>query len=396
MKSLININIPRVGSCLLLTAYCLLLTSCSKKETETTAEPTTQTEATNIVTLTQAQIESAGIELGKIEQRQISGAVKVNGMLDVPPQNMVSISVPIGGFLKTTSVLQGSRIEKGQAISTIENLDFIQIQQDFLEARNQLELAETEYKRQEELFEENVNAQKTVQQAKSQLANWSIKVNALTEKLKLLNIKPEALQAGSLTSTITLYSPIAGYVTAINVNVGKFANPGDVLFTIVDTDHLHAELTVFEKDFSKIKVGQKIRFTLTHESKERTATVYLIGREIAPDRTVRIHGHLDLEDKNLLPGMYLTAAIETGSSPANTLPEDAIINFGDKKYIYVLNSKANSEVSYKMIEVQTGNSEMNFTEINVTDASTTLSAWQVVTKGAYTLLSKMKNQAEEE
>lgn len=382
-----------MGYGLLLTAYCLLLTSCTKKETQEATQSTTPTESTNIVSLTNAQIETAGIELGQIEQRQISGTIKVNGMLDVPPQNLVSISVPMGGFLKSTSLLQGSRVEKGQAIATVENLDFIQIQQDFLEAQNQLELADAEYRRQQELAKENVNAQKTLQQAKSQFTNWSIKVNALAEKLRLLNIKPESVAPEKISSIINLYAPISGYVTAININIGKFANPGDVLFTIVDTQHLHAELTVFEKDLPKIKIGQKIRFTLVNETKERTAAVHLIGREISADRTVRIHGHLDAEDKNLLPGMFLKGMIETGGATVTALPSDAIIDFDEKKFIFIFDNKTNAEVNYRFVEVQVGNSESNFTEVILTDAN--VSNWQVVTQGAYALLSKMKNKEEE-
>lgn len=368
------------------------LMACNKNQPTEKTETAAPEEATNIVSLTTAQVETAGIELGKIEQRQISGTIKVNGMLDVPPQNMVSISVPMGGFLKSTTLLQGSRVEKGQPIARVENLDFIQIQQDFLEARNQLELAQSEYNRQQELAKENVNSTKTLQQAKSQFTNWSIKSRALSEKLKLLNIKTEATEAGNFSSIITLYSPISGYVTDMNVNVGKFANPGDVLFTIVDTEHLHAELTVFEKDFSKIKVGQKIRFSLNNETTERMATVYLIGREIAPDRTVRIHGHLNKEDKNWLPGMYLNAVIETGGALVNAIPSDAIIDFADKKYVFVFDGKTDTAVNYRIVEIQTGNSEMNFTEI--VGANADLKTWQVVTKGAYALLSKMKNKEE--
>jgi membrane fusion protein, heavy metal efflux system len=384
MKSLIKI---------LIVLLCAVNIACNKPQPEKNQETATPTESANTVSLTNAQVASAGIELGKVEQRQISGTVKVNGMLDVPPQQLVSVSVPMGGFLKSTSLLQGTRVEKGQAIATVENLDFIQIQQDFLEARNQLELAQVEYNRQQELAKENVNAQKTLQQAKSQFTNWSIKSNALSEKLKLINIKPETIVADHFSSIINLYAPIGGYVTTMNVNIGKFANPGDVLFTIVDTEHLHAELTIFEKDYSRIKVGQKIRFSLTNETKERIATVYLIGREIAADRTVRIHGHLDKEDKNLLPGMYLKAVIETGGALVNVLPSDAIIDFDDKKYIFISDGGTNAGMNYRFVELQAGNNEMNFTEITVTDEINARD-WQVVTKGAYALLSKMKNKEE--
>ena len=390
------INVLSSGISVSAIAFCLLLTSCSKKETQEKAEPTAQAEFANIVSLTHAQMASAGIELGKIEQRTISGSMKVNGMLDVPPQNLVSISVPLGGFLKSTALLQGSRVEKGQVIATVENLDFIQIQQDFLETKNQLNLAQSEYTRQQELAKENVNSQKTVQQAKSEFTNLTIRMHALAEKLRMININPESIQPENISSFITLYAPISGYVTTVNSNVGKFSSPGDVLFTIVNTQHLHAEIVVFEKDLSKVKVGQRIRFHLVNESKERTATVHLIGREIESDRTVRIHGHLDAEDKNLLPGMYLNGLIETGGMPLQALPSEAIVTYDNQSYIFVSDSKTDTGMNYKIIAVQTGNSEMDFTEVTFADATNNSGEWQVVTKGAYALLSKMKNQAEEE
>lgn len=388
------IFMPRNNSSLfylLLTMGSLVLGSCSKKESATSTLAETKDE--NTITLTREQVAFAEIALGKLEQRQLSGSIKVNGMLDVPPQNMVSISVPMGGFLKSTTLLQGSRVEKGQAIATVENLDFIQIQQDFLEANNQLQLAQAEFERQQALAKENVNAQKTLQQASAQFQSWQVKSHALTQKLKMLNIKPEAVRPESITASITLVAPIAGYVTRVNANIGKFANPGDVLFTLVDTEHLHAELTVFEKDFTKLKVGQKIRFTLVNETKERMATVYLLGREIADDRTVRIHGHLDKEDKNLLPGMYLSARIETGGTTVSVLPEAAIVTYANKNFVFVADAETQTTVTYSLAEVTLGISEQSFTEVQFVDAS--LAQRSIVVQGAYALLSAMKNQSEE-
>src|SRR5688572_21195017 len=156
---------------LMLTFFGSALVSCdNKKETAPPEEEhhdEHEAEEENGVMLTPAQLKTAGVEIGKIEQKQISGTIKVNGALDVPPQQLVSISVPLGGFVKNTSLLQGSRVRKGQVIATIENLDFIQIQQDYLEARGHLELADADYKRQQELARENVNSQKTLQQAKA-------------------------------------------------------------------------------------------------------------------------------------------------------------------------------------------------------------------------------------
>jgi len=377
------------------------LVSCdnNKLAGEKQEEQHDEHEDENGVELTAAQARTVGIELGKVDKKQISGTVKVNGVLDVPPQQLVSISVPLGGFVKNTSLLQGSRVKKGQVIASIENLDFIQIQQDYLEAKSQLELTEMDYKRQQELAKENVNSQKTLQQSKTNFATWQAKHNALLEKLKVINVDVRSLEAGQVTSSINLYSPIGGYVTQVNVNIGKFVTPTDVIFEIVDTEHLHAELIVFEKDVPKLKIGQKVRFTLANETEERMATIYLIGREINKDRTVQIHCHIDKEDTELLPGMYLSAYVETGGALVPALPDEAIVDYNGKKYIFIVSEEKLEESKSKesgqyftMLEIQTSNRELGFTEVNVPDS---LSQAKVVVKGAYALLSKMKNSEEE-
>ena len=395
-------------SILSITIVLALTISCGSKKVEEAIPEDHHEEEENTVEFTAAQYKTADIELGKVENKQISGTIRVNGMLDVPPQQMVSISVPLGGFLKSTPLLQGSKVKAGQVIATMENLDFIQMQQDYIEAKNQLEFAKTDYDRQTDLAKENVNAQKTLQMAKTTLVSWQAKANGLQAKLKMLNIDLPSLDGGSITSIINIYSPINGYVTEVNVNIGKFVNPSDILFEIVDTEHLHAELTVFEKDVPKLRIGQKVRFTLANETKERMATVYLLGREISADRTIRIHCHIDKEDTNLLPGMYLKAVVETGGIEVAALPDKAIIDYQGKKYIFYQlaeqphsalkdESKEQHEAEYHftMFEVQTGNSEIGYTEVMLPSDFKTETA-QIVIKNAYAILSKMKNSEEEE
>ena len=390
-------------------ALLVFLSGCNNGAEKAETEDEHHEDGENVVEVTEAQMKNAGVTLGAIENRQISGTIKVNGVLDVPPQQLISVSAPLGGFLKNTELLEGSRVKKGQAIATIENLDFIQIQQDYLEAKSSFEFAKADYERQQALAKENVNSEKTLQQAKSNFSTWLAKFNGLREKLNVLNLNVASIEQGNLRSTINLYSPINGYVTEVNVNVGKYVNSTDVLFEIVDTEHLHAELIVFEKDVPKLKIGQKVRFTLANESAERMATVYLIGREINEDRTVQIHCHIDKEDKELLPGMYLNALVEAGGSLVPALPDEAIIDYQGKKYVFVAAAEAKEEDGdqydtkeeehheegqhFEMVPVEIGNSELGYTEIKSLDGLSKDS--QVVIKGAYALLSKMKNSEEE-
>lgn len=371
----------------------LVLASCGNKKEEA-KEETHHEEAENTVELTDEQSKVVGVTLGKIEMKALSGAIKVNGMLDVPPQNLVSISTPMGGFLKSTELLQGLKVQKGEVIAVMQNAEYIQMQQDYADAKSQLEFLEAEYKRQEELAKENVNSQKTLLQAKTQYQSMMAKAGGLKAKLSLLGINVNQIENGNFQNTITLYAPISGYVTQVNVNIGMFVNPTDVMFKIVDTEHLHAELTVFEKDVPKLKIGQKVRFTLANETVERVATVYLIGREIREDRTVRIHCHLDKEDDQLLPGMYLKAYVEAGTQNVPALPNEAIVTFEGNNYIFEsVPSDEKGTQHFKMIHVITGVSELGYTEVQLPKGVNIESS--MVIKGAYDILAKMKNSEEE-
>lgn len=342
-----------------------------------------------MVELTPEQVQTAGVRTGPIESRTLSGTIKVNGTLDVPPQQLVSVAAPMGGFLKSSELLQGKHVRKGQVIAVMQDPSYIQLQQDYLESIGQLEYLKAEFERQEELFKENINARKALQLAKANYQSMQAKVTGLKAKLKLIGINQEHLQKGEIQSTINMYAPISGYVTEVNVNIGKYVNPTDVMFEIVDTEHLHAELTVFEKDVPKLKIGQKVRFILANEANERMATVYLIGREISPDRTVRIHCHLDREDRELLPGMYLTAYVETKNLQLPAVPEAAVVNFEGKNYIFIEEEPGH----YKAMEVKTGVSELGYMEL-ILPAGFDTKDTKVVVKGAYDLLSKLKNSGE--
>ncbi|MCB0776794.1 MAG: efflux RND transporter periplasmic adaptor subunit [Chitinophagaceae bacterium] len=387
----------------------LFLVSCGSKNNpghvaETAVEDHNKDK--NEVALTQAQFNTAGIQFGEVEMKQISGTFKANGLLDVPPQQKVSVSVNMGGFLKKTELLQGMQVKKGQLIAVVENPDFVTIQQDYLDAKSQLEYAKADYERQQELAKENINAQKTLQQAKAAFHSLQAKTSALKERIKVVGLNLAAVEQGNIQSTVNLYAPISGFVTQVNANIGKYVNPTDVLFEIVDTEHLHAELTVFEKDVPRLQIGQRVRFILANETTERIAKVYLIGREISNDRTVRIHCHIEKEDIHLLPGMYLKAIVETGQQKVPALPDEAIIDYQGQKYIFIkaeetkpLNMvKAGTENTpaehhFKMIAVDIGNSDAGYTEVILPEG---IDKSNIVVKGTYSLLSKMKNSEEEE
>jgi cobalt-zinc-cadmium efflux system membrane fusion protein len=361
-----------------------------EKKDDTEAAPA----AGNLVNLTEGQYRNAGIELGKMERRTLSHYLTVNGVLDVPPENLVSISAPMGGFLKSTHLLPGSRVKKGQTIAVIEHPDYIQLQQDYLDSKSRLTFAALEYQRQGELNQEHVNSAKAFQQSTADYQVLQHRVKSLEEKLRLIGLNPAQLRSDRISRSIPIRTPISGYVKTVNVNLGKYVHPSDVLFDIVDTRHMHLALSVFERDIPRVREKQKVLFHLPSEpEKVRIGSVHLVGKALEADKTVMVHVHLNQDDPTLLPGMYVNARIETGDSTAYTLPNGAIVHSEGTYVIFVpVQGPAHT---YERVPVTKGGSENGYTAVSL-PAEVIPHQTPVVVKGAYALLSKMTNVEEED
>lgn len=369
----------------------IALASCKRETPAEQPQGAATTGAATTITLSETQAQHIGIETAVLQSRQIAGVINATGVLDVPPQNMVDVAAPYGGFVKNTTMLQGMKVRKGDVLVELQHQDYIQLQQDYINSASQLEYLEKEYSRQQTLAAENVNAQKTWQQSKAQVEGMRATVQGLKAKLALLNITPDLLQQKGIQSSVFLYAPVNGYITEVNINLGKYVSPADVMLKIVNTEHLHAELQVFEKDIVKVKPGQHIRFHLPNESREREAEVYLVGREISPERTVRVHGHLHQEDPQLLPGMFINATIDTDKETASVLPEEAVVTHEGKTYVFRALPQPRQ---YALVQVTTGGSQGGM--VTIQPAETLTAETPIVVKGAYTLLSMMFNAGEEE
>ena len=211
----------------------------------------------DIVELRDDQIKLAGIQTGSIEMHAVSNTIKVNGIVSVAPQNQATVCMPLGGFIKSTTLIAGNAVGKGQVLAVIENQDFVDIQQSFLEAKNKLVFAEAEFKRHTELFKEDVYSEQNVQQVTVDYKNLKALVKSLEQKLFLIGINPDELNEDNISNTVSLVSPISGFLKSVNVNIGKYVSPTDILFEIVNSDKLFLELTLFENDANKVASGQK-------------------------------------------------------------------------------------------------------------------------------------------
>lgn len=384
MKNLVNIN-----KALILCITATLLISCGKKEN--TAETNADSTAieSSIADLTAKQIQTIGIVTAPMEQKTFSTILKVSGKVDVPPQNLISVSVPMGGYLKSTHLIPGMFVRKGESIAIIEDQQYIQLQQDFLTTQSKISFLENEYQRQKDLNQSKASSDKVFQQAEMELKTQRILVKSLAEKLKLAGINPEKLTENNISKSINIYSPINGYVSKVNVNIGKYIAPTEVMFELVNTSDIHLALKIFEKDLDKLSIGQKVTaYTNTYPNKKYPCEILLIGKSLSEERNTDVHCHFESYDKALIPGTYMNAEIAINNAKAYVLPEDAIVRFENKHYVFV----KKSATKFEMVEVQIGNTEKGLTEVVKTE---NLNNQTFVVKGAYSLLMSLKNKSEE-
>jgi cobalt-zinc-cadmium efflux system membrane fusion protein len=371
-----------------ITALVILLAACGQKKN---AEEVPAKAGDEInVSLSPVQLKNAGIQTGKMEQREISSILKVNGKIDVPPQNMVSISVPLGGYLKTTQLLPGMHVNKGDIIAVMQDQQYIQLQQDYLTAKAKIGFLENEYNRQKELNQSQSSSDKVYQQAESDYRTQRVLITSLAAKLQLAGIGIGKISETNVSGSINIYSPISGFVSKVNVNIGKYVSPTDVLFELINPVDIHLNLKVFEKNLDKLSIGQKLlAYTNNHPEKKYPCEIILIGKDLSLEGNTEVHCHFEMYDKTLVPGTYMNAEIEVKNNLAHTLPSESIVRFEGKQFVYMVKSGN----QFEMMEVTAGESENGFTEIVLLPNSDLVTA-DFVTKGAYSLLMMMKNKAE--
>ena len=339
------------------------------------------------VGLTALQMQKIGLELGSFEDKNLKSTLKVNGQLELPPQNKADVSAIAAGKITRIHVQPGQRVKKGTALASLQNPDFIEWQQTYLETEGELLYLNKEWERQKDLVEKEIAPQKRLDKIESERVIAQAKLKGLKSKLQLLGI---GIPSGDLISTISVNSPLNGYVREIKVNMGAFVNPEHSLFEIVDNHHLHIDLKVFEKDLPYIKESQTIQFSLQSQpNKMMNAYIFAIGKALdVEERTVAIHAEIKDEKAELLPGMFVEARIILEDKKVPTLPEEAITVDKGLYYIFVKEEEHEAETHFKKVPILKGVTDFGYTEVKLLE---TLSPnAEIVIKGAYFLMAQSK------
>ncbi len=417
-------------------AIATLMSCSNKNKVENQGEEHEEHGPEGVVVLNDKQRDALKLKLGTFQMRNLTTVVKTNGQLEVPPANSADITAVIGGNVKEIKVFHGDKVTKGQILAVLEHPDYIALQEEFAETANRLEFIEQDFERQKELFENNVGAGRDFQQAKSEYNTAKAKYAGLRSRLQLVNLSPDKVKEGNISNTLSIISPINGFVNEVNIKVGSYVNAKDVMLEVTDNSAIHADFMVYEKDVHLVKEGQKVHFTVSNRPEEElTATVFAIAKEFESNsRAVHVHAKINEKVSGLIPGMYISSHLHTDEKYTRTLPNDAIVAEGTKSFIFILNNEAIEEqghsetehdghnedkeahveeenheghehgdaddddgeekkMAFRMVEVIPGLKDEGYTEIQLINSLPENT--QVVLNAAYYLLADMKKEETE-
>lgn len=344
--------------------------------------------------LSDMKFESLGIKVDTLPTRALSGVVEANGQLEVPPQHEATVTAILGANVTSIKVIEGDQVNKGKVLAYLSHPNLSKLQTDYVRAYSQLQFLEKENQRQKRLYEEEVGSGKTYQQIQADYQAMKGEVKGYEAQLRQLSLNVEKVQSGDIYQYVPVVSPIDGYIEKVEVQVGQYVDPQTEMFMIVNTDHIHADLMVFEKDVYKVKKGQKVSFTVESvPGNTLTAKIYSVGKQFEQNpKAVHVHAEIKNKEDFLIPGMYINGKIRTGdNNTVRALPESAIIEEEGKPYIFMAEAHeedGKTEWAFKAIEVRTGITEDGWVEIKLLEPIP--DGTEVAWNNAYYLISEMK------
>ena len=380
-------------------ALSLLTVSCKNEVKQTEEEQSALDDS--IVELTDRQMQTIGIRVGKIEQRQLSGTINATGTLKLSPQDRAEVTSLVAGITKRILVKEGQKVRQGETVALVENTEIVALQKDYLVASRQLSLAQQALQRQLDIHAQGAGVGKNLQQAKAEFDMASVTEKGLRLQLEQLGISPQQVAQGDFSNAAPVRSPISGVVGEILVSTGSYLDSETVLMKVYDNKALHADLHVFESDIASIHIGQKVTMQLSDQvSTLLTGTVAFITATLDNEsKSASVHINLDgTAAATLLPNMFVSAAIHTGEQTCDAVPDEAIVMSANRHYVFV----SLGDGHFRKQEVATGLSGQGYTQIafingaGASSAGDATPATEIAVTKAFYLESMLADHGEEE
>ena len=262
-----------------------------------------------------------GVRVEPIEVRELTREIRTVGLVVADERRVRRIQTKVSGWVEQLFVsFTGEAVRPGQPILSIYSPELVASQREYLLALEAFGATKDAGGLDE------ADRRRLLDSARSRLRLWDVEA---------LHIE-ELERSGNPQRRMVLHSPIGGYVTFKSVQQGMYVTPEMELYTVADLDHVWIWADVNEDEIPLVALGQRARIEVASAPGERTGTVsYLQPTVDAATRTLRVRFDVDNADAALKPGMYATVTLERPLGQVLALPEEAVIDTGVRKVVFV-------------------------------------------------------------
>jgi len=298
------------------------------------------------VTLGQDAVQRAGIVVAPVTRGTSSSELRLPGVVEPNAYRQVVVTPLVGGRVTQVSAELGERVGRGEPMAQIYSPPLAEAQTRYVSVRAMLEAHDRELQRTQKLVEIGSASRQELERIHAEHAAQTAALQAARSELELLGVPAstiEALNAGrSVEATSTVPAPLDGVVTERLANVGLNVDPAARLFTVIDLSTVWVVGDVYERDFSRVRVGSEaVVTTPAYPNLTLRGRVSYIDPQVsAATRTAKLRVEVPNPRGDLRLGMYADVVV-TGAtgSPVSMIPRSAVQNVGDRTVVYLANTK---------------------------------------------------------
>jgi len=379
--------INKINISIILTLY-IIFTSCKSSPEGSSQNMQAEEKSADRISLNLQQLSNLQLTTTTLSNRQINSKIKLNGKILALPQNILSVHAPITSTIQSIKVIPGMNVKKNQLLMVLTDPSLIQLQEDFLRAKNSFILKKSEYERQKEMSSAQATSIKNLQNAESDWKEISIILESLTLRVRMLGLVPQQIEDHGIQSSIEVRSKVAGTITQILVNSGSRVNPDQKLLEIQSLDDLKLVLKIFERDINDIQKGTEfIGYSNISKDQSYQCKIESVVPQVNTESYLEVYASINSGKQKIIPGMYIQAELPVKSVLSDALPEECILNFEGGDFVFV----ALSDQDFKLQPVQISQKSESWVGIRKDDS---INQHKIVQKGAYGLLMALKNKEE--
>jgi RND family efflux transporter MFP subunit len=299
-----------------------------------------------VVSLTREAVERAGIVVGPVSSGDSVTDIRLPGVVEPNAYRQVAVTPLVAGRVTRVSAELGARVRRGQALAQIYSPELAEAQTKYVSARAMLDAHDRELQRTQKLVEIGAASRQELERIHAEHAAQKAAVQSARSQLELLGVPASTIDAlgsgSSVNATTTVPAPIDGVVTERTANVGLNVDQSTALFTVVDLSTVWIIADVYEKDFSRIRVGGDATITTSaYPGVSLRGRISYIDPQMNPEtRTAKIRVEVPNPRGELRLGMYGDVVVSGSPGAAvPVIPRTAVQNVGDRTVVYLADPK---------------------------------------------------------